>query len=106
MDIFKHVKRGTFYSVLGAYPLSCQGFVMEGDQLKILAHENSGQARIVPDAYEATPEEYFLMRGELQSETPLGSGEMMMVYQSRDPDGKIWIRPIDEFNDGRFVRMD
>ena len=45
--------------------------------------------------------------GELQASAgPLvaGEGTTMVVYRGID-DGKIWIRPVAEFCDGRFIGM-
>lgn len=59
--IFKHLKRGTTYNVLGV-------------------------ARI-------------------QTEWPVVDNVELTVYQSTE-DGKMWARPTDEFEDGRFVKLE
>lgn len=45
-------------------------------------------------------------RGKLQSSDPtgLGDNQPMVVYRS-EADGSIWVRPTDEFEDGRFERV-
>jgi hypothetical protein len=42
-------------------------------------------------------------RAELQSSMPLDEGDIMVVY--RGDDGKLWVRPADEFDDGRFEEV-
>lgn len=59
--IFKHLKRGTTYTILGT-------------------------ARI-------------------QTEWPVVDNVELTVYQGTD-DGKMWARPTDEFEDGRFVKLE
>jgi hypothetical protein len=42
-----------------------------------------------------------LGEADLQTEKPLRDYAVVMVY--RDPaTGRLWVRPVDEFNDGRF----
>lgn len=42
-----------------------------------------------------------LGEADLQTEKPLRDYAVVMVY--RDPtSGRLWVRPVDEFNDGRF----
>jgi hypothetical protein len=45
-------------------------------------------------------------RGKLQSNDPTGLGDMqpMVVYRS-EADGSLWVRPEDEFDDGRFEAL-
>lgn len=57
---YRHVKRGTIYTVIGY--------------------------------------------GSLQTENEQFDDEPVVIYL--DAEGKFWVRPIDEFQDGRFVRED
>lgn len=43
-------------------------------------------------------------RGELQSSRPIVEGDRLTAY--RGSDGQWWFRPCDEFDDGRFERLD
>jgi hypothetical protein len=106
MAIYRHVKRGTFYSVIGTLVLSCQGEVAEGAILKAIADEADGQTRLVPEEYTCTNTEEFMAKGGLQTERPLHSGDILVWYVSRDNPDENWFRPVTEFDDGRFVRMD
>lgn len=38
--------------------------------------------------------------GRLQTEKPIGDDEVLVIYRAED--GRVWARPVDEFNDGRF----
>ena len=38
--------------------------------------------------------------GEVQSDRPIHEGDVLVVYIGED--GKIWLRPEGEFDDGRF----
>lgn len=42
--------------------------------------------------------------GTLQTDKPLSDNHTVVVYVSRT-DGKVWVRPIDEFYDGRFEEV-
>lgn len=47
-----------------------------------------------------------LARGELQSSAgPIPEGTRLITYQGTD-DGRVWVRPVDEFEDGRFVPVE
>lgn len=41
----------------------------------------------------------------LQTEVPIDDNTELTVYQSTD-DGRIWVRPTAEFEDGRFVKVE
>lgn len=41
---------------------------------------------------------------EVQTSHPIQEGEVVTVY--RDRDGKLWARPINEFYDGRFEKIE
>lgn len=42
--------------------------------------------------------------GELQTSRPLVEGDIIRAYRSED--GRLWLRPADEFLDGRFEEID
>lgn len=42
-------------------------------------------------------------RGELQSSFTISEGSHTLVVYRAEKDGTIWIRPAEEFDDGRFV---
>ena len=43
-------------------------------------------------------------RGKIQTDTPLQDYDEVVVYQ--DSEESIWVRPVSEFEDGRFVAID
>lgn len=43
-------------------------------------------------------------RGAIQTDTPLKDYAEVVVYQG-DADGKLWVRPVGEFDDGRFAAI-
>jgi len=45
-----------------------------------------------------------LGRGELQSSSPIEEGAMLVVYRC-ETDGRLWVRPAVEFDDGRFETL-
>jgi hypothetical protein len=45
-----------------------------------------------------------LARGELQSSARISEGTRLVSYQGDD--GTVYFRPVSEFEDGRFVRID
>ncbi len=40
---------------------------------------------------------------EVQSGRPIKEGDVLTVYL--DADGKLWVRPVEEFHDGRFEKL-
>ena len=42
--------------------------------------------------------------GELQAASPVVEGVAVVIYRS-EKDGRLWVRPEEEFNDGRFVKI-
>ena len=45
-----------------------------------------------------------LGRGKVQTDTPLTDYAEVVIYRSEDDD-MIWVRPVSEFDDGRFAPM-
>lgn len=41
--------------------------------------------------------------GELQTAAPIGDYAKVAIYRAED--GKTWVRPVSEFNDGRFEAL-
>ena len=41
--------------------------------------------------------------GEIQTDTPLGDYAKVAIYRAQD--GTTWVRPVSEFNDGRFAAL-
>lgn len=57
---------------------------------------NETQVRHVKRGTEYT----VLGQAQMQAAEPVREGEMVIVY--RGADGALWVRPTDEFRDGRF----
>lgn len=45
----------------------------------------------------------FIDEADLQTDKPLSDYEVVSVYRGND--GRVWVRPSSEFNDGRFERL-
>jgi hypothetical protein len=43
-------------------------------------------------------------RGEVQSDSTITEGDILVIYVGTD--GKLWLRPANEFDDGRFDLID
>lgn len=41
---------------------------------------------------------------EVQTSHPIMEGEVLTIYRGND--GKMWARPVNEFFDGRFVKLE
>lgn len=72
--------------------------------LRALMHGWAYVHPLVASHQHATRQTWYsrLAEAELQTSRPVVEGEMLTVYIGID-DGKFWVRPQDEFDDGRFL---
>jgi hypothetical protein len=102
--IYRHLRRGTTYRLITRCPLTCQGSVAEGMVLKMVVGVDNSM-RIMPEMNCHYDYEGLWARGELQSDTPLPAGTILVCYQETSGSNIFWFRPENEFDDGRFVEV-
>lgn len=79
--------------------------IAERDDLRARLAEAEGQVKALRIRHVKRGSTYRVLgRGQLQTDTPLTDYADVVIYQCED-DGRIWIRPVAEFDDGRFVAL-
>lgn len=86
------------------YTESNQGWANE---LRIIAARLSGMAAVpavMTHRHRKRGTEYReIARGQLQTAEDIGDGSAVVIYVGTD--GRHWVRPVAEFDDGRFERV-
>lgn len=104
---WKHVKSGKVATVIGG--ATYKGGVNEtlSDMAEIniirpVGLDGWADLDVVPGHYTVTNVKTG-DSGKLQTEHPVKHGDVLVVYQH---DFEVWARPVAEFMDGRFVKVD
>lgn len=93
-----HLKRGSKYESVALVILKLPLFIFvgEGINLTIIPAGGSNYATL------AKPKNGFIV-AELQTAKPIENDEILLLYKDKH---KNWLRPISEFHDGRYIKID
>jgi len=104
LKIYRHVKRGTIYRVLGRAQVLTDRPLVDMEEVCIFRGVIENDMLVCSAKGMNYYSSNFVLRGRVQASIPLKYGYVVVVYQS-EKDASLWVRTPTEFEDGRFEKI-
>lgn len=97
--MYRHVKRGSIYHILGTATYQGKHAALEGMSLSTSIEPNTGS--LIATAAGPQDSRWLVT---LQAQGAVRPGDLLTIYEAEE-DNTGWGRPVDEFFDGRFEQV-